>query len=892
MDDTQPSTGVAYLLWALCLVGVSGIHRFYLGRPGTGVLWLVTLGLLGIGNLIDLFTIPSMAAARRAQGDDEPAPALPPQPNASERLETAVLRTAAANGGSVTPAAIAVQGAYSLDQCRECLDGLVSNGYAELRVLEDGGTEYAFPDLQMRSALRQSSPAAPPPEPVERPASPAERAVPPVPPAPPASPAPPRRLTRRRPARATREPRWVPADESVVVAGREIGGMVYVGRDRSLLGNPDNPFIDPWQPVALKARDLHGAGMPYWPNYSTIDPRSRASYLEWLAGGRSDPAYGAGYVFLYFYGLERRFFVDRPDLSERQAIVAEVKRLQEVYGANGSVRGYLGSFLQAARLALDEGKALQPVFEKSGYELPLAVRLAIGRLLQEAKPIPAEWMLSWLITHPERRLRTAAQRAFPEYRQLFLIRFREQYPNGIEIAAPRSLLSLTYRAASTNFEAKLATDIPDISRLSAPVATADRISESVTDELAKFSRYLGRNPDGRGSIEAHALLPEPLHALFPCTELDELRKWARTTIAGGGLVAVNELIERLEGRAPETIGKRQLTGAADALARLSIGMAPDPRFALRKPKPGEPVILFALPDGITHLEDVSGDYSAALLALVMGTFIAHADGAVSELERRHLTERFESSQVLSASEKARLQANLEWMMAVPPDLGPIRRRVKEVGEEVRHGLARLALAAVGADGVVDPAEITAIRKLYQVLGLDAAGVYRELHALAAASEPVTVFQPQGRDAEYAIPAPPQETAAAKQAPVVLDQQRVAAIMRDTTQVSNVLQAVFADAAEDAAEARAEQAEREAPPEQAARFAGLDAKHGRLLEELLRQRSWAPQEFEKLARQFELLPAGVLETINEWAFERFDAALIEENGNYEVNFGGAPCRGQS
>ncbi len=54
------SVGMAYGLWALCIVGVAGVHRFYAGRYITGVIWLLTWGLLGIGLLIDLFLIPSM----------------------------------------------------------------------------------------------------------------------------------------------------------------------------------------------------------------------------------------------------------------------------------------------------------------------------------------------------------------------------------------------------------------------------------------------------------------------------------------------------------------------------------------------------------------------------------------------------------------------------------------------------------------------------------------------------------------------------------------------------------------------------------------------------------------------------------------------------------------
>ena len=56
-NENTHSMVLGYVLW---IFGFLGAHRFYYGRPVTGTIWFFTLGLLGIGWLIDLFLIPSM----------------------------------------------------------------------------------------------------------------------------------------------------------------------------------------------------------------------------------------------------------------------------------------------------------------------------------------------------------------------------------------------------------------------------------------------------------------------------------------------------------------------------------------------------------------------------------------------------------------------------------------------------------------------------------------------------------------------------------------------------------------------------------------------------------------------------------------------------------------
>jgi TM2 domain-containing membrane protein YozV len=55
-QDTHRKS-IGYILW---IFGFLGAHRFYYGRPISGTIWFFTLGLLGIGWIIDLFLIPGM----------------------------------------------------------------------------------------------------------------------------------------------------------------------------------------------------------------------------------------------------------------------------------------------------------------------------------------------------------------------------------------------------------------------------------------------------------------------------------------------------------------------------------------------------------------------------------------------------------------------------------------------------------------------------------------------------------------------------------------------------------------------------------------------------------------------------------------------------------------
>jgi hypothetical protein len=147
---------IAYLLWFISGFGALGFHRFYLGRFGTGLLWLFTGGLAGIGALFDLFYIPTMVrdenlklGYRNALFADRDFIVTERKVDSrpKESLEKVILRTAKKNGGVATPGEVALEADIPIDEAKKALEKLVSGGYADIRVRKSGAIVYVFTEF-------------------------------------------------------------------------------------------------------------------------------------------------------------------------------------------------------------------------------------------------------------------------------------------------------------------------------------------------------------------------------------------------------------------------------------------------------------------------------------------------------------------------------------------------------------------------------------------------------------------------------------------------------------------------------------------------------------------------------------------------------------------------
>ena len=225
------------------------------------------------------------------------------------------------------------------------------------------------------------------------------------------------------------------------------------------------------------------------------------------------------------------------------------------------------------------------------------------------------------------------------------------------------------------------------------------------------------------------------------------------------------------------------------------------------------------------------------------------------------------------AEKIRLLANLNWLLAVPPDMSLLRRQVKETTDKDREAFRQIALSMASADSVIQPEEVGGVEKIYRALGLDVSTVYSDLHAATMSNGPVPV-----RPAQESVPGEriPEEGKSPNKSGVELDFDRISATQKQTADVSELLGRIFAaDEPEDDAD--------EAPDEPIQDgLGGLDPKLSAFVRVLLDREFWSEADFAELCQRFGLMASGSLETINEWAIDRFDDSLIEAYEGYEMN----------
>ena len=159
-DKEKERMKISYMLNALGYFGCSGLHRLYNGKVATGLLWMCTLGLFGLGQFVDLFLIPDMVEEReiklRLKAGLSPLGVVEsPQAIASEiyrspqeTLMVELLKAAEKLGGKLSVTQGVMQTGATFSQVEAALKQMHESGYVGIgNNPENGAVTYIFHEL-------------------------------------------------------------------------------------------------------------------------------------------------------------------------------------------------------------------------------------------------------------------------------------------------------------------------------------------------------------------------------------------------------------------------------------------------------------------------------------------------------------------------------------------------------------------------------------------------------------------------------------------------------------------------------------------------------------------------------------------------------------------------
>lgn len=679
---------------------------------------------------------------------------------------------------------------------------------------------------------------------------------------------------------------------AVRVAGVELRDpLIYVADCRSL-PDCDASLLCLKREIGTPRIEPPGS-LGYWPRLSDRLPHQVANYIAWHKAERQNPDIDLGYVFLFFYGLERRALLEGKDILP---IAQEIVRLLGIYGESSSFRGYatrcLAHLVMLGRLKPTR-KLLTRLLNLQSHHIEEEIEtLLLGHLSRERQPLLSEWAIRLTSQDIRAHRSTVAKRAPEKLERLFAKRYQERFGEGVIPTPSHQDRAVGYRAASPSLLAGTAGGAqlpvarwPSVQGWAREFKPVVDLWNECLDELRPFARKADQ--EGRDSTSAFEALPEELRdaAEHPLQNAWDSLLAEFAPQSGLVLLPVARLasLRSIEQR-PRLTGT-QSRDLAQLAEMLGTPLEPDARYvgtnyawedhvaALRLPE--KPV----LPQTKNHL--------LASVFLRLAVEVGRADGELDPDERHVISEFLVDRFMLTLNERLRLSGLMEVILRNNTSLSQLKKALaSHFDESQRESIGRFLVTVAAATKGVSPEEVRALDKSFKALGIAPGLVAQYLRELSITppDRPVPVAAAETEEGE-AIP--PKDT---------LDLDRIRKLRAESDEAARMLLsamavAKFGEESEEGEEpavsttsgAPSPALEALAIPTQAESTtpstirtpATLRPALRELLEELLARPEWDPKDFDSLARKYGTTRAAAIEEINAWADEALGDFVIDE-----------------
>lgn len=692
-------------------------------------------------------------------------------------------------------------------------------------------------------------------------------------------------------------PEWCGRHTRIQIHGFDIrDALTYLGEVGP--GSKHGGAVDPSQidPALRVVHALDAAPLPYWPCYAEMTPEQRYLYLQWLASDRNSLPPGDGFLFVYFYGLERRALVDRTDFD---LVFKEVQRLRTLYARLSQTRsrsfqnyssGLLWYLVAGHGLGLSR-EHVSAFIQSTKTWTEDSMAAALAWFATREIPLPP-WM-AFLVAQesPLSQRSVVITRLSEDFRKLFTKRVEAEFGRGLVLRTSKRDRTITYKPASAALQRQVAA-VPNPLGVASQFKKLPELWNDCISELRKLSSII-RAGRSEALAEVWEARPSELRseAEHPhATAIYDLM--ARSTDESGHtFVRTAELAKVLDIQQRNKLTAKQSRNLATTAEYAGFAIEPDVRMTGQNY--GWEDELAAFPHAYEGDPD-RARFGGAACMLRLGVEIAEADGEVDDEELQQIMGQIESCFQLNEHERRRLEALRMLLLRTGSDIAGLGKRLQSVMRiDERRTLGRFLVIIAAIDEVITQQELSALRRCFRVLDLPSSFLDTTIAELSPSSDdsPVRISPGQPASGSEEIPAfVPNEGS------VTLDRTRIMGIIKESREVSMLLA--------DAMRAQAEQADTSTekelteiqpilPPPLAESISpeagqgpsevktggnGPPSRYAGLFRELIQKERWPRTEAELVARQHGHMLAGALEEINEWAFDHVKGQLVYEDGD--------------
>jgi uncharacterized tellurite resistance protein B-like protein len=655
-------------------------------------------------------------------------------------------------------------------------------------------------------------------------------------------------------------------------------------------------------PIGVEVSEERRA-LPYYPQYSQISPDQRANYLSWLSAGKKTEICSPGYVFIYFYGLERRVLIDGKDTD---IVIPEIQRLLAFYGSEGSVNSYLRNFLTyicGSSLNCSERK-IQEFFPDFTDLTDEELVVVLAWFCQNEKSIP--WQVAFSIGRKlsENQKSRVLKKVENELKILFERKYSATYPNGLQTASSKHLYKIEYHPASPSLisyryqnscKNRSVRQILLPNPLGKPTQFSEiiKIFDNCIESIQVFSRKIQKS-NGIMNAEAYCVLPPELKELIPHPDKD---KWSNLVDSHKketfGLVTVGDLCSVLNIEMRDILTPTQSKNLVSAGMDVGFQLIPDQKILGKPYRWNDALALYPL---IGQGYTLSNNFYAAAMIFDLAYSVAVSDAPVTSEEMDHLNQNIlQVFFTLNELEIQCLNVLQEIRKIQPESFEKLASRLKDhLALDQRITVGKFLIEIAFFDNILTPDEQKALKKAFSSLDIDTITSDSLIaEALSSRNQENPVIIQTGEKFRKGEALPPISPEVTK---VIIDPEKVKVTIRNTEEVQKVLVLVFNEDEPDPCEVVEPGLSYEITLEKSdngfdiqllpfpqTSIVKLESRYYPILYEILKLNNLNMDEFDKIVRNFGCMPQATVQEINTWSDEEFGDFLLEDNnGTIIVN----------